>query len=304
MHTRYMPLAAVLALALTATPALAASTDAASEAAQDRPAVTSQRAATQTAASTQATTTMQSTTGQQSATSTKQAAHGAYVAATTDIFQPAGLGSGRLTGTYRLAKYDVINVNVLGFPNGLGYTQSSSTINTGAGTQTLGTGDIIIGPDGNASLPYVGNIRLAGLTLAEADAQLTQALSYYLRDPQLNVAVRSYAPRKILVTGEVMTPGIQHLAIDQLDAYAAITSAGGYTKRGRSTRVQVIRVIDGTMYYRQLNMKDFVRKHDLTQNVVLQDGDIVYVPKSNAIRWNEDILPYFNAWALYKGLTD
>ena len=232
-----------------------------------------------------------------------EAPAGAYIQSDS-VFETASLRHVTDMAKYRLAKYDVINVNVLGFPNGLGYTQSSSTINTGAGTQTLGTGDIIIGPDGNASLPYVGNIRLAGLTLAEADAQLTQALSYYLRDPQLNVAVRSYAPRKILVTGEVMTPGIQHLAIDQLDAYAAITSAGGYTKRGRSTRVQVIRVIDGTMYYRQLNMKDFVRKHDLTQNVVLQDGDIVYVPKSNAIRWNEDILPYFNAWALYKGLTD
>lgn len=92
--------------------------------------------------------------------------------------------------------------------------------------------------------------------------------------------------------------------IDNLNAYAAITAAGGYTKRSRSTRVQVIRVIDNTMYYEQLNMKNFIRRHDLTQNVRLQDGDIIYVPKSNGIRWDDDILPYFNAWALYKGLTD
>ena len=287
MHTRYMPLAAALALALTATPALAATTDAAYEAAQDRQAAVAAPAGTT----------------QTQPAKTAQPAHAAYVA-DNDVFQPAGLGSGRLTGTYHLAKYDIINVNVIGFPEGLGYTTSSSTINTGSGSQTLGVGDIIIGPDGNASIPYVGNIQLAGLTLAEADAQITSALSAYLRDPQINVSVRSYAPRKILVTGEVMTPGIQHLPLDQLDAYAAITSAGGYTKRGRSTRVQVIRVINGTMYYGQLNMKNFVRHHDLTQNVALQDGDIVYVPKSNGIRWTEDILPYFNAWTLYKGLTD
>lgn len=40
----------------------------------------------------------------------------------------------------------------------------------------------------------------------------------------------------------------------------------------------------------------------MTQNVFLQDGDIVYVPKSNGIRWNEDILPYFQVWTYYKAL--
>ena len=51
-------------------------------------------------------------------------------------------------------------------------------------------------------------------------------------------------------------------------------------------------------------MKSFIRKHDLTQNVTIQDGDIVYVPKSNAIRWTDDILPYFSAWTYYKAIVD
>lgn len=87
-------------------------------------------------------------------------------------------------------------------------------------------------------------------------------------------------------------------------ADAAITSAGGFTNRGRSTRVQVIRVVDGTMYYRQLNIKSFIRHHDLTQNVALQDGDIVYVPKSNGVKWKEDILPFFQAYTYYKAIVD
>ena len=58
------------------------------------------------------------------------------------------------------------------------------------------------------------------------------------------------------------------------------------------------------MYYTQLNMKKYIKNHDLTQNVALEDGDIVYVPKSNGIKFNEDVLPYVNAWALYKNLTD
>ena len=104
--------------------------------------------------------------------------------------------------------------------------------------------------------------------------------------------------------GEVAQPGIHELKVDTLNAYAAISSAGGITKRGRSTKVQVLRVDGDTMYYKQINIKDYIKKHDLTQNVALQDGDIVYVPRSNGIKFNEDILPYINVWATYKALTD
>jgi len=209
-----------------------------------------------------------------------------------DVFRTAGLGSGQLTGEYRLTKYDVISLNIVGFPEGLGYDTGSSS------------NELLIGPDGRAAIPYIGNVKLAGLTLNEAKALIQSKLSEYIRIPSMSVSVKTYGKRKIYVMGEVAKPGIQELDIDSLNAYAAITSAGGFTKRGRSTRVQVLRVIDDTMYYTQLNMKTYVKRHDLMQNVVLQDGDIVYVPKSNGIRWNEDVLPYVSAWALYKNLTD
>ncbi|WP_033171291.1 polysaccharide biosynthesis/export family protein [Selenomonas sp. ND2010] len=209
-----------------------------------------------------------------------------------DVFRTAGLGSGQLTGEYRLTKYDVISLNIVGFPEGLGYDTGSSS------------NELLIGPDGRAAIPYIGNVKLAGLTLNEAKALIQSKLSEYIRIPSMSVSVKTYGKRKIYVMGEVAKPGIQELDIDSLNAYAAITSAGGFTKRGRSTRVQVLRVIDDTMYYTQLNMKTYVKRHDLTQNVVLQDGDIVYVPKSSGIRWNEDVLPYVSAWALYKNLTD
>lgn len=162
----------------------------------------------------------------------------------------------------------------------------------------------MVGPDGYAAVPYIGNVRLAGLTLDEARDVIQTQLSRYVKIPSMSLAVKSYGPRRILVMGEVSNPGIQKMDIDSLNAYAAIVSAGGFTKRGRSTQVQVIRVEDDTMYYRRLNMKSFIRRHDMTQNVVVQDGDIVYVPKSNGIRWSEDILPYFQAWTYYKAIVD
>ena len=234
-----------------------------------------------------------------------------YVEA-NNIFKTAGLNRGQLTDEYRLSKYDVIQLSIIGFPNGLGYSAGYTTTATTTGsnsttTSTTNNGQLdtmMIGPDGYATIPYVGNVKLVGLTLAEAGDVIKEKLSQYVKIPSLVVSIRNYGARRVYVMGEVEKPGIQDMSIDNLNAYAAITSAGGFTKRGRSTRVQVIRVVDGTMYYRQLNMKAFIRRHDLTQNVSIQDGDIVYVPKSNGIRWQEDILPYFQAYTYYKAITD
>ena len=196
-------------------------------------------------------------------------------------FKTATLRPDRLLETYRLTKYDVIDIQVIGLPEGAGMS------------------DIMIGHDGYAQLPYVGSVKLAGLTLDEARAVLMERMGKYLRFPDMSLIMKSYGSRKVYVMGEVGSPGIQELSADNLNAYAALSSAGGIKRRGRSTQVQVLRVVGDTT----LNIKNYIKKHDLTQNVVLQDGDIVYVPRSNGIKLDEDVLPYVSVWAMYKALT-
>lgn len=209
-------------------------------------------------------------------------------------FQTAALHGDRLLETYRLTKYDVLDIQLVGF---------SSFASTDT-TKDSGLNNVMVGPDGYVQLPYAGSVKLAGLTLDEAREVLSERLRRYLRFPDMSVIVKEYGVRKVYVMGEVKTPGIHELAADTLNAYAAISSAGGITKRGRSTQVQVLRVVGDTMYYKRLNLKSYIKKHDLTQNVVLQDGDIVYVSRSNGIKFDEDILPYINVWAMYKALKD
>ena len=200
-------------------------------------------------------------------------------------FEIASLHRTEVTPSYRLFKGDTINILAIGFPDG------------------IGVNNITIGIDGYVQLPYVGSIKMEGMTLDEAKAVLMESLGEYLRIPDMSLLVTKYGSRKVYVMGDVAKPGIQEMNIDSMNAYAALASAGGWTDRGRSTRIQVIRVRDDMMYYRTLNMKDYTKKHDLTQNVVLEDGDIVYVPASNGIKFTEDVLPYVNVWALYRSLT-
>ena len=201
------------------------------------------------------------------------------------IFKVAQLRPDRLLDEYRLAKYDTINVMAMGYPNGIGID------------------DITIGADGMVRLPYSGNIRLAGLTLDEARDVIYDRLSLYFKLPELNIYLKSYGTRKVYVMGNVATPGIKEMNVDNMNVYAAVSSAGGVDKRGRSKHIQLIRQIDGVLYYREVNIDAFVKKHDLSQNIELEDGDIVYVPDSGKVLFNEDIVPYINVYATYKALT-
>lgn len=211
-------------------------------------------------------------------------------------FATAPLAGVKVDDTYRLAKYDIIRLHAVGIDD--------SDLNGASASALTSTAGLTIGPDGRASLPYVGNIKLAGLTIDEATALLERELGQYLNLRGFSVSVSAYAPRKIYVMGSVKSPGIKELSVDTLNAYAAVSAGGGVTNRGRSKHIQVIRVRDGIMYHREINIDAFVKKHDITQNVALQDGDIVYVPESNKIVFSEDIAPYISVWGTYKALID
>jgi len=201
------------------------------------------------------------------------------------IFKVAQLRPDYRQDEYRLAKYDIITIMALGH------------------TEDIGENEITIGVDGMAALPYVGNVKLAGLTLDEARRVIYTKLSKYYKLPELSVSIKSYGARKVYVMGNVNNPGIKEMNVDNMNVYAAVSSAGGVDKRGRSKHIQLIRQIDGVLYYREINIDAFVKKHDLSQNIQLEDGDIVYVPDSGKVIFNEDIAPYINIYATYRALT-
>ncbi|WP_205764229.1 polysaccharide biosynthesis/export family protein [Anaerovibrio slackiae] len=201
------------------------------------------------------------------------------------IFKVARMRPERMLEEYRLMKYDTINIMAIGFPNG------------------IGVNDVTVGVDGMVRLPYTGNLKLVGLTLDEARDLIHEKLSRYFKLPELNVYMKSYGPRKVYVMGNVNAPGIKEMGVDNMNVYAAVSAAGGVDRKGRSKHVQLIRQIDGVLYYREINLDAFVKKHDMSQNIALEDGDIVYVPDSGKIIFSEDIAPYINLYATYRTIV-
>lgn len=205
------------------------------------------------------------------------------------VFKVNTMHKDNMLPQYRLFKYDKIQLSSIGHDEFALATESDKSI--------------MIGVDGIAQIPYVGNVKLAGLTLDEARELLAQRLSKFFKLSGFNVFLTEYGARSVYVMGNVNSPGIKNIAVDKMNVYAAISSAGGVDKRGRSKHVQVLRQIDDKLYFREVNLDGFVKQHDMSQNIVIEDGDIIYVPDSGKVIWTEDIVPYINVYTLYRTLT-
>ena len=218
----------------------------------------------------------------------------------SDVFKIAQIDN--VAQEYRLSKYDVLNIVIIGLNENI--YQNNQKIYSSGSQRELGLNDIIIGPDGYVNLPYVGAVKLVGLTTTEANKLLTEKLGEYIKIPSLTIMVKEYGPRKVYVMGEVKTPGIYNLSSDYMNVFAALSSAGGVTKKSRPKHIGVVRVLDGKVHMCEINFDAYVKKQDINQNIALQDGDMIYVPQSNKIDLQEDVMPIASAIGLFKNLTD
>lgn len=96
------------------------------------------------------------------------------------------------------------------------------------------TGQYVVGSQGTISYPLVGDVAAAGLTIPELTLSLQQALSAFIRQPNVSVEVANYRPFFIL--GEVQRPGTYAYSAD-LTVLNAVATAGGFTYRANRNRV-------------------------------------------------------------------
>ena len=175
----------------------------------------------------------------------------------------AGLQS-RSDYQYRIGPRDVLQITVWDHPE--------LTIPSGQFRNPAEAGQLV-GEDGVLFYPFVGAIQVAGMTIAELRDLLTEKLSTYIQNPQLDVRVVDYRSKRIYVVGEVKHPGI--ITIDDVPPTVAeaINRSGGLTEAADKTGVKVTR---GEDVY-EINLLALYEAGDAGQNILLQDQDILYV---------------------------
>jgi len=147
--------------------------------------------------------------------------------------------------------------------------------------------------DGVITYPHVGRVDVNGKTVREVEAMLTKLLSpAYVRRPQVSVAISKYRSRSIFVLGEVRTPG-QYSIEGQVTLLEVIAKAGSLTPTA-GTEIIVQRYKDGlptvltpalpgddrAAEIMRVSVDD-IREGRITANLLLQDGDTLYVPAAD-----------------------
>lgn len=155
----------------------------------------------------------------------------------------------------------------------------------------------IVRPDGRVSFPLVGTIDTTDKTVNQFTEELRSKLAEYLVNPDVSVNIAQWGTTRVFVLGEVNKAGLYELTKSHrvLDAIGA---ANGFTKDAAKKKVYLIRDGDEKKTT-QLNFNNYLTKGDAKQNVVLHEGDCLYLTSNGRFNFNTDILPFISAWYMF-----
>lgn len=162
-----------------------------------------------------------------------------------------------------------------------------------------------IRPDGRISMQLVGELELGGKTIAQAVSTVQDAYAHELQTPRVTLQVRSFAGRKVYVTGEVNRPGVVSLP-GEMSVMGAIADAGGVRLTGSRTKVVLVRKgPDGLPVMKPLTL---LANGRLAPDAYLQlrAYDILLVPETRITRmdrWVEQYIKGLNPVNLSAGFT-
>ena len=168
------------------------------------------------------------------------------------------------------------------------------------------TTEVRVSEDGKITFPLLGEIAAKNLTTRQLEKSIAEklAVAKIVKEPQVSVFVQQYRGRKVTIIGEVVKPGQYEIAgpttlLDTISLALGMNQNAGYlltvfrketAEGGRTTTKKITVDVD-----RLLN------GGDLTQDIELQNGDVIYVPKAIFYIYGEVNRP--GAYRFEKGIT-
>lgn len=155
-----------------------------------------------------------------------------------------------------------------------------------------------IRPDGFITLPIVGEVRVAGMTVSDARRAIVTAASERLRDPELTLELQDFQKPKFVIGGEVGKPG-QYELRGRITLLEAIAMAGGFKNSAKHSQVVLFRRYDEDhAVSRVINAKALVRANALDEVPDLRAGDFVFVPQNRISKVERFVSIATVAWLL------
>lgn len=135
------------------------------------------------------------------------------------------------------------------------------------------TGIYRVSPEGAIDVPLIGRQVVRGLSTAQVADVLSDRLRAYLKAPQVTVFLKEVHSKKVVLIGQVRSPGTINF-VEGMTLEQAISMVGGLTPMAARERVRVTRVQSGKAETLIVNFKAIAEG---SQSFYLQPGDTVSV---------------------------
>lgn len=133
--------------------------------------------------------------------------------------------------------------------------------------------DLVVQPDGTGAIPYVGDVRFAGRTLAQARATIKAGLEGKAVQPDVIVTAMGTASRTVTVSGAVNAAGLIPISLNGDQLAEVIAKAGGNNAQPYETQVTVMR---GKKVARVLYSSII---ENSSENIYIYPGDQIFLAR-------------------------
>jgi len=131
---------------------------------------------------------------------------------------------------------------------------------------------VVINEVGEANLPKIGRVKLAGYSINEANYFLQKKYEQMLKNPVINIKVLNHF---VTILGEVNAPGKYPIDNEKITFIQLIGLSSGLSPYAKNNQIEVIRIINGEAVKLQINLRELAGLAE--KNIVLQPDDVVYV---------------------------
>ena len=139
---------------------------------------------------------------------------------------------------------------------------------------------VTVQPDGYITLKDAGHLVAEGLTSVELEQAIQAAYAMILHDPEVTVALKDFDRPYFIASGEITHPGKYELR-GTTTLVAAVAIAGGFTQQSKHSQVVLFRRVSPDLVESHvIDVRQMLRHHNLAEDVYLQPGDYVFVPRS------------------------
>jgi len=152
-----------------------------------------------------------------------------------------------------------------------------------------------IANDGTVTLPMVGQVHAAGLTVDQLQAALVTAYKKFFKDPQVTVQVNDFRSQPVAVAGNVNTPGVVQLRGNR-NLMEVIGQAGGL-RADAGDSVLITRDLSegaipvsgaftdptGKYSVAHIDIRSIMSGKDPDGNILIKPHDVITVPRARMV---------------------